>query len=267
MQSTRAAVTVLLLAVTAAPAPAGISEPTFLGPIAYTSAADSPWDFESFGTCYEDFENGVMDPIVTGNGAIIAGGLTDSVDGDDGSIDGSGSAGRSYFSGNGSVGITVNFDAEFTGGFPTAAGIVWTDGAGMITFEAFDSKGMSLGINGPHAHAGGGSNGETAEDRFYGVTYGGGISAIKVTNSSGGIEVDHLQLNNCFICGDAVRDFERTASDALFTLKSAVGTETCSTCVCDANDSDSLTAVDALSILKFAVGQPVALNCPDCVIF
>jgi hypothetical protein len=35
--------------------------------------------------------------------------------------------------------------------------------------------------------------GTTDEDRFYGVTTTGGISRIVITNSSGGIEVDHLQ--------------------------------------------------------------------------
>ncbi|MEP6656634.1 MAG: IPTL-CTERM sorting domain-containing protein [Betaproteobacteria bacterium] len=35
--------------------------------------------------------------------------------------------------------------------------------------------------------------GTTAEDRFFGVTNPGGISAIQISNTSGGIEVDHLQ--------------------------------------------------------------------------
>ena len=33
----------------------------------------------------------------------------------------------------------------------------------------------------------------TAEDRFYGATNSGGISRIYISNSIGGIEVEHLQ--------------------------------------------------------------------------
>jgi hypothetical protein len=50
-----------------------------------------------------------------------------------------------------------------------------------------------LGSIGPVAIADGSHNGETAEDRFFGATNAGGISRIFISNSSGGIEVDHLQ--------------------------------------------------------------------------
>ncbi|MBI5506126.1 MAG: endonuclease/exonuclease/phosphatase family protein [Deltaproteobacteria bacterium] len=56
-----------------------------------------------------------------------------------------------------------------------------------------------------------------------------------------------------------------TASDALRILKAAVGQPvTCEPCVCDANNSGSITTSDALLVLKFSVGQPVTLNCPAC---
>jgi hypothetical protein len=35
--------------------------------------------------------------------------------------------------------------------------------------------------------------GTIEDDRFYGATNAGGISAIRISNTSGGIEVDHLQ--------------------------------------------------------------------------
>ena len=54
------------------------------------------------------------------------------------------------------------------------------------------------------------------------------------------------------------------ASDALFTLRAAVGTQTCQLCVCDLNNDGSLTASDALINLAAAVGQPIPLNCPPC---
>jgi hypothetical protein len=71
-------------------------------------------------------------------------------------------------------------------------GVVWTDGAGDITFEAFDENGISLGTV-PGSHADGSVNGTIEDDRFYGATNAGGISAVRISNTSGGIEVDHLQ--------------------------------------------------------------------------
>jgi uncharacterized delta-60 repeat protein len=55
-----------------------------------------------------------------------------------------------------------------------------------------------------------------------------------------------------------------TASDALFVLRAGVGSATCLLCVCDVNDSGSTSATDALVVLRFAVGQAVALTCPSC---
>jgi hypothetical protein len=75
---------------------------------------------------------------------------------------------------------------------------VWTDGEGTNSYEAFDHDGLSLGANGPFDHADGSVSGGTGEDRFYGVVAASGISAIKLSNTSGGIEVDHLQYDNCF---------------------------------------------------------------------
>ena len=119
--------------------------------------------------------------------------MTDSVDADDGSIDGSGTNGHSFFSGSGSTGITFTFDATVLGSLPTQVGILWTDGSGTTLFEAFGPGGVPLGQIGPVAIADGSFVGETAEDRFFGVTNPGGISAIRISNTSGGIEVDHLQ--------------------------------------------------------------------------
>src|SRR5262249_49676587 len=47
----------------------------------------------------------------------------------------------------------------------------------------------------PFAIGDGTNYGTTAEDRFFGMTYRQGISAIKIKNSSGGIEVDHIQYS------------------------------------------------------------------------
>jgi hypothetical protein len=76
-------------------------------------------------------------------------------------------------------------------------------------------------------------------------------------------------------CGDPVPDTGMTAhtparpsavraSDALFILRTAVGTLACQACVCDIDGSGSITATDALVALKIAVGQALALSCPAC---
>jgi hypothetical protein len=171
---------------------------TFIGPLPYLSQADSPFAASiTAGTTFlETFESGALTtPGVTASagGVIAPGPITDSVDGDDGAIDGSGTAGHSFFSGNGAAGITFTFDATVLGHLPTQAGIVWTDGAGTTTFEAFGPGGVSLGQIGPVSIADGTFAGTTAEDRFFGITNPAGISAIKISNTSGGIEVDHLQ--------------------------------------------------------------------------
>ena len=66
-------------------------------------------------------------------------------------------------------------------------------------------------------------------------------------------------------CGFPVTDGEKpAASDALATLKAAVGTTSCALCVCDINDGGTVGASDALGILRAAVGIETALDCPAC---
>jgi hypothetical protein len=258
----------LLAMLLTAPADAA-AQATYLGPTAYLGRADSPFETSAFGFCVENFENSKFDvPGATGNGSPTGpGGLTDSVDEDDGAIDGSGSGGRSYFFGNGLAGIVIDFDLARTNGLPTEVGIVWTDGGlnAGVTFEAFGPDGLSLlGPNGPNAHADASNNGETAEDRFYGATNPDGISKIVISNPGGGIEVDHLQLNRCILCGDATGDLDITATDALFVLSVSVGLETCEVCICDTNASGSVNVTDALAILRTAVGSGSPTTCPAC---
>ncbi len=162
--------------------------------------ADSPFAGNTFNYFYlEDFEDHLFN---TPGVSASAGGVTsvvfgpfihDSVDADDGVIDGSGLNGDSYYSASGFAGITFTFDEAELGSLPTHVGIVWTDGGGTTSFEAFDSNGDSLGIIGPVTVATSGNDGQTDEDSFFGVTSTEGISSIFISNSSGGIEVDHLQ--------------------------------------------------------------------------
>lgn len=173
---------------------------TFFGPAPYLSVADVPSGFYAAGgpDVLEDFEDCSLDFGITASaGTAISNPsgscattspYVDSVDADDGVIDGSGSAGNSWFSSFGPSGVTFSFPAPV----PEAA-LVWTDGEGDATFEAFGPGMISLGTIGPAPLDTGDPNGSTAEDRFLGVTDPGGIVAIRVSNTAGGIEIDHVQ--------------------------------------------------------------------------
>ncbi len=66
-------------------------------------------------------------------------------------------------------------------------------------------------------------------------------------------------------CGFPVSNGETpAASDALFTLKAAVGGASCAVCVCDVSGDGNVAAGDALTILKAAVGSVSEFDCPPC---
>lgn len=168
---------------------------TFLGPTPYLQTSDSPL-LSLSGFAVDNLEDGALDvPGVTADfGHVLAPStLTDSVDNDDGALDGFGLDGHSWF-GNGGLGVRFTFDAAQIGFVPKSAGVVWTDGTDPISFEAFDTNGASLGVViGNHSDDSFG--GQTAEDRFYGISYAAGIGSIRMTNG-GGIELDHVQYAN-----------------------------------------------------------------------
>jgi hypothetical protein len=142
-------------------------------------------------------------PGVTASAGSIAGpensSIADSVDADDGNIDGSGLQGHSLFAA-GNPGITFTFNAAVLGSLPTDVGIVWTDGAiqNTVTVLAFDAANNLIGTIvqpgiGDSSFAGG-----TGEDRFFGFVDASGIGSLRIFNSvmsggGSGIEVDHLQ--------------------------------------------------------------------------
>jgi hypothetical protein len=66
------------------------------------------------------------------------------------------------------------------------------------------------------------------------------------------------------LCGDGNSSQDISASDALFVLRTAVGSAQCLLCVCDADDSGNIVASDALQTLRKSVGQGVAMICPAC---
>ncbi|MBS1713749.1 MAG: hypothetical protein JST30_05370 [Armatimonadetes bacterium] len=174
----------------------------YVGPSPYLSSADSPFA----GAVIEDFEDGSLSSWATASGGVALGpgAQTDSVDGDDGNLDGFGNAGHSWYLNVPSV--TFKFDAGRLGGLPTKAGLVWTDvgavssgdfGFADVTFEAFDQNGASLGVTGPFLLGDGQISGGAAEDRFFGIVNAGGVSAITVSvASSSDWEVDHVQYSD-----------------------------------------------------------------------
>ncbi len=172
----------------------------------YVSSGDSPFDLFGPDSDFflEDFEDGLLNTLgLLGFGGEIRfpSSFTDSVDADDGIIDGFGLEGHNYwaFFGKGPFGplARFEFDPNVLGGLPRSVGVVWTDGNIFATtfFEVFDFNGESLGVHelvlGDDKHQGG-----TDEDRFLGVTYQGGISAIEISATLGRIELDHVQYGD-----------------------------------------------------------------------
>lgn len=199
----------LLLAIAGAAlfATAPASAVTYLGPIPYLSAADSPFTGMSFSYFHlENFEDGALNApglSAVGGSVLGPGRLTDSVDGDDGAIDGSGTGGHSYYSG-GNQSLAFAFDALALGNLPTRVGVVWTDvgftlggqppGFGNVQIEAFDQASASLGVHGPFPVGDGAFDGGTAEDRFLGAIHASGISRLVITMpDSDDWELDHVQ--------------------------------------------------------------------------
>jgi hypothetical protein len=174
---------------------------TFYGPSAYLSASDSPFTGAGLGYFYlENFEDGLLNtPGVTVSAGIptkptYTADYTDSVDADDGLIDGHGNGGNSWFYSSGTTGLTFTFDAGVLGSLPTQAGIVWTDGRDPVTITFYDGSAALIGSISASGFADATYTGGTAEDRFFGADYSGGIGSFHISGSGAvGIEVDHLQ--------------------------------------------------------------------------
>ncbi len=172
---------------------------TFFGPTPYLSVADSPFPTGAPLFVLEDFEDGLFNsPGVSANGGVVtstqfSGSIIDSVDADDGLIDGQCPGGDSFFAS--SVGMTFSFSSAALGGLPQKVGIVWTDGGpnATVTFTAFDGSGASLGSVVANGQGDNTNFGTTVDDRFYGVEFAGGIGSISIAHNVGGIEIDHLQ--------------------------------------------------------------------------
>ncbi len=195
----------LLLFTGLALGPSGAWAAEFLFPgTSYLQASDSPF-YEVLPSYYlETFEDGSLNTpgVSVDHGAIADPSIfTDSVDADDGAIDGYGRAGWCWYYYTAITGLTFTFNAGPLGGrLPTHAGLVWTDGYyvnSSWTFEAFGPDGASLGTLTRNGFADGNYEGGTAEDRFFGVINLAGVSKIKINGSMmGGLEVDHVQYGS-----------------------------------------------------------------------
>lgn len=177
---------------------------TTFGPTAYLELGDTPAGFFC-DTCphhLEDFEDGLLDSFLSiDNGVIFppngttgtSNPSTDSVDGDDGAVDGIGLEGYSWFSGNGATSIEVSFATDVK-----SAGLVFTDGDSLSTnvlLEALDMNGDVIASIDAGDLADDSFFGETAEDRFLGFNdMNAAISSLRISIDQGsGIEIDHIQ--------------------------------------------------------------------------
>jgi hypothetical protein len=228
----------------------------YLGPQPYLAfddvdagTAQSPWRDGSFSWFHlEDFEDGVLNtPGVDLLEAASIGGLavvfSDSVDGDDGAIDGIATNTRSLFSAFRTESFTFEFDAAVLGRLPNHVGVVWTDvgrnnggtpfAADLIDnveFEAWGPGGVSLGVFGPFSLGDTSISRTTAEDRFLGIVSAGGIARVQLRMPGlNNWEMDHLQYGlSCTadLNADGIVDFGDvslfvagfTAQDALSDL-------------------------------------------------
>lgn len=205
---------------------------TPFGPTPYFKTGDTPAGFHAATTgCVlnlETFEDNALDSFLTiDKGEIIylfesGAASTDSVDGDDGVVDGEGFQGRSWYAA-GQQDIRITFDSAVT-----SAGLVFTDGAIQstgISLEAFNGA-TSLGVINAGDLTDGVYTGTTGfgtanpEDNFLGFLDMDGITSIKIVMAGGaGIEIDHIQWHDATKCVPEPAAF----GTALFGLMGLIG--------------------------------------------
>ncbi len=195
-----------------------LAQVTFFGPTPYLSAEDSPFDMSGLGTTFffEDFEDGIFDlpPGVDGGPYAIngPGAFTDSVDGDDGTIDGSGSQGHSLkplFVYSNLTNpptwynvLVINFDRQTLGYLPNALGFVWTDGLATSELRIIvsDQALATIGTASFSPLMDESYMGESAEDSFVALMSDQGFRQVVIANFYRGnrtdfhFELDHIQF-------------------------------------------------------------------------
>lgn len=147
---------------------------------------------------FDDFDDKVIDlPGLTSSSQAFSdssgAALVDSVDCDDGVVDGKCTGCNALFASTGSLELT--FDAQVLGDLPTHVGMVWTDGSynATVTLTAYDASDAVIYLETAEGIGDNSNYGETDEDRFFGVVSSGGVQRVTISNPGGGIEIDHLQ--------------------------------------------------------------------------
>lgn len=178
---------------------ASAAVPVFWEPTPYLSTADLPSGFfqGNSPTLLESFESGSLNASLSASSGVVVSpgtgdGYRDSVDADDGAIDGVGN-GSSWFVSSAASGVTFTFNG---GSLPTAFAVVLTDApfSSTITFSAVDGSGNSLGSITRSGFVDNSFLSATAEDRFFGIQYADGIKSITISGTGvEGMEVDHVQ--------------------------------------------------------------------------
>ncbi|MCA8974301.1 MAG: hypothetical protein KDC98_06240, partial [Planctomycetes bacterium] len=168
----------------------------------YLQASNSPFHVPSL--IIEDFEDGLLNAPgvteMTGTALVQTPAYyCDSVDADDGVIDGSGAAGHSLYA-NGSGMLEFMFDSVALGTLPTLVGLVLTDTSGQdvgFVINAFDGANVQIGTITGTFDDSGAFTGQTDEDRFFGFEHSLGIYriTIQVAVGNGIFEIDHLQYS------------------------------------------------------------------------
>lgn len=216
-----------------------VAEIVPIGPFPYLSAADSPLLADpTLDVVLEDFEDGllnapgitneeipgftILEPVLPtdGLGEVQSPSLeTDSVDGDDGVIDGDGTSGHSFRSTDffGFVtdppifraSLEFSFSENGLGELPLEFGFVWTDGEPNSTVTLFiteHGKVNSEEIVFDVMLGGDNTQGQTSEDTFFGVRSNEGIERVRISSDYVGpdtgydpsflsyYEMDHLQI-------------------------------------------------------------------------
>ncbi len=208
---------VLLAAFALGPA-VGRCDVTFLGPTPYLSASDSPFDMSGLGSTFflEDFEDGtwnlppgvVAAPYTIG----VPGSFTDSVDADDGVIDGQGNGGHSlwpafhYYNPTGpptfNTTMQFNFDTQSLGFVPNAFGFVYTDGVpgSFVSVSLRDVTGVGIGSYRISLEMDPSHMGSTSGDRFIGFVSNRPFAFVNISNTyqswerTDHFEIDHVQF-------------------------------------------------------------------------
>lgn len=162
---------------------------TLVSPVPYRCFADYPSVRAAFSAFpLEDFEN---DALRESSAIVMPGSWGNALNSGGAAMEAGGGGGDTWFASS-DASITFTFSTALLGSLPTDAGLLWTDiglanvrsGLDSVLFEAFDASHNLLGVIGPSSLGDGLFAGQTAEDRFFGVTSPGGIASIRITSLS-----------------------------------------------------------------------------------